>query len=123
MRFIRQFGVILGVTFLGELCKLFIPLSVPASIYGLIFMLFFLCRGWIKVEQVEECGDFLVEIMPLMFIPAGVGLIDSIDVLKPILFPLIVITLVTTFFVMIVTGHVAQFILEGKNKRKEERRK
>ena len=50
-----------------------------------------------------------------MFIPAGVGLINSRSVLKPILLPVAVITVVTIITVMGVTGTVAQKII-GKEK-------
>ena len=35
MKYMRQFGIILGVTCAGELMKYFIPLPIPGSIYGL----------------------------------------------------------------------------------------
>ena len=77
MKYLRQFGIILGVTCAGEVLKYFIPLSVPGSIYGLILMFVLLFTGILKVEHVKETGEFLIEIMPLMFIPAGVGLLTS----------------------------------------------
>ena len=57
--------------------KYFIPLAIPGSIYGLILMFVLLLTRAIKVEHVKETGEFLIEIMPLMFIPAGAGLITS----------------------------------------------
>ena len=119
MRYMRQFGIILGVTCIGEILKYFIPLPVPGSIYGLVLMLALLMTGLIKVEHVKEVGEFLIEIMPLMFIPAGVGLMTSWSQLKRFLMPLVVITVVSTFVVMIVTGKVTDFLLD----RKEEKEK
>lgn len=117
MKFVRQFCLILGLTFLGELCRFFIPLPVPAGIYGLLLFLLCLLTGLIRAEQVEETADFLVEIMPLLFIPAGVGLMDSMDLLRPMLLPLLVITPLTTLVVMVVTGHTTQMILKKKEKK------
>ena len=77
MKYLRQFGIILGVTCAGEIMKYFIPLPIPGSIYGLILMFLLLLMRVIKVEHVKETGEFLIEIMPLMFIPAGVGLVTS----------------------------------------------
>ncbi len=42
MKYFRQFGIILAVTFIGEILKYIIPLPIPASIYGLILMLIIL---------------------------------------------------------------------------------
>ena len=118
MKYFRQFGIILAVTFIGEILKYIIPLPIPASIYGLILMLIILKTKIISLEQVKETGTFLIEIMPLMFIPAAVGLLVSWDVLKDICIPIIIITILTTVIVMIVTGKVTQFIikLERMNK-------
>lgn len=77
MKYMKQLLIIFGVTCIGEILKHFIPLPIPASIYGLVIMLVCLTTGIIKLDHVRECGEFLVEIMPLMFIPAAVGLLDS----------------------------------------------
>lgn len=118
MKFIRQFGIILAVTFIGEILRSVIPLPVPASIYGLILMLLALNKKIIPLEQVKETGDFLIEMMPLMFIPAAVGLLISWKALKDILIPVILITILSTVIVMAVTGKVTQHIitLEKRNK-------
>ena len=96
--------------------KYFIPLPIPGSIYGLILMFVLLLTKVIKVEHVKETGEFLIEIMPLMFIPAGVGLLDSVQEAESILVPLTVITVISTVFVMVATGCVAQSIIRRKNK-------
>lgn len=111
MKYIKQFFTIIAVCLIGEWCHEVIPLPIPASIYGLIFMLVGLVCGVIKLEQVDETATFLIEIMPVMFIPAGVGLLVSYDALKPNLISVSVITLLTTVIVMGVTGVVAQLIM------------
>lgn len=119
MQYMRQFGIILGVTCAGEVLKYFIPLPIPGSIYGLVLMLALLMTRVIKVEHVKDVGEFMIEIMPLMFIPAGVGLMTSWSQLKTFLMPLVVITVVSTFVVMIVTGKVTDFLLDRKGKEKK----
>ena len=121
MKYIYQFIIILLVTFIGELLHYFIPLPIPASIYGLIIMLVLLCTKVIKLEHVEKTSDFLIEIMPLMFIPGGVGLVTAWADLKPILIPVSVITVVTTVIVMVVTGKTTEVVMKfGKKGTKHE---
>ena len=115
MKYMRQFGIILGVTCAGELMKYFLPLPIPGSIYGLILMFVLLLTKVIKIDQVKETGEFLIEIMPLMFIPAGVGLMASWGQLQGFLVPLLVITITTTFIVIFVTGKVTDFMMDRKN--------
>ena len=52
MKYIRQFAIIVTISFLGEVLKSLLPLPVPASIYGLGLMLAALCTGIIKLESV-----------------------------------------------------------------------
>ena len=111
MKLLYEFGVIMAVTFLGEICHAVLPLPIPASIYGLLLMLFALCTKIIKLEQVKVAGDFLLDIMPPMFIPAGVGLLTAWPDLKPVLTPVLVITVVVTVVVMAVTGRVSQRVI------------
>lgn len=120
MKYIKQFMIILAISFIGELLKYLLPLPVPASIYGMVLMFLALLTGVLKLEQVRETGKFLIEIMPLMFIPAGVGLMSSWGTLKPLLFPVAVITVVTIVTVMVASGHTAQFILKKEKKRGED---
>jgi holin-like protein len=54
-----------------------------------------------------------------MFIPAGAGLIDAWDALRPICVQIVMIMVVSTIVVMIVSGHVTQFVMR-RGKRKGE---
>jgi len=116
VKYLRQFGIILAVTCAGEIMKYFIPLPIPGSIYGLILMFVLLLAKVIKVEHVKETGEFLIEIMPLMFVPAGVGLLSSWGVLKPVCVPIMVIVLISTIIVMAVSGKVTQGVIRMEKK-------
>ena len=120
VKLLYQFGIIMFVTFLGEFLHCLIPLPIPASIYGLLLMLAGLMTKVIKLEQVKIAADFLIEIMPMMFIPAGVGLLNAWDTLKPVLIPIIVILFVSTIVVMGVSGKVTQTMIEAEERKKNE---
>lgn len=118
MRYLKQFGIILLISCLGELMHWFIPLPVPASIYGLILMLLALVTGILKPDNVKEAAVFLIEIMPVMFIPAAVGLMTSWKAIRPQLFAYIVITVVSLVAVMAVSGRITQAVLRRGRKKK-----
>ena len=120
MKYVKQFWIILLFCALGEGLRVLIPLPIPASVYGLILLLAALLTGIMKLERVEETADFLVEIMPVMFIPAGVGLLTAWGALKPIWLPVVVITILTTVIVMVVTGRVTQFVIRKDRKKTEK---
>lgn len=119
MKYVKEFTIILFVSFAGEVLRYVLPLPVPASIYGLVLMLLALCTGAVKLEHVKQTGDFLVEIMPILFIPAAVGLLDSWVELKEIWLPVTAITILTTVFVMAVAGRATQCMIR-KDKKKHE---
>ena len=120
MKYIRQFVIILFISFIGEALKYVLPLPIPARIYGLVLMFVLLETKVLKVEAVQDAGKFLIEIMPLMFIPAGVGLLNAWDTLKPVLIPIIVILFVSTIVVMGVSGKVTQTMIEAEERKKNE---
>lgn len=95
--------IILLFSFLGELLKYVLPFPVPASIYGLVLLFIALETRLLPLAAVKDAGKFMIEIMPLMFIPAGAGLIDAWDALRPICVQIVVIMVVSTIVVMIVS--------------------
>lgn len=117
MKFMKQICIIMGISFLGELLKYLLPLPVPASIYGLILMLAALMTGIVPLKEVEESADFLVEVMPMMFIPAGVGLMKEGNTLAQMWFPFTVIIVISTVAVMGVTGRLAQWIIRRERRK------
>ena len=76
MKYLKQFLIIAAVSFAGELLKWLIPLPISASVYGVVLMFLCLALHIIKVEDVRETALFFIEIMPVMFIPAAVGLME-----------------------------------------------
>lgn len=116
MKYLKQFGIILIISFIGEILNAVIPLPVPASIYGLVIMLAGLCSGVIKIESVKETSMFLIEIMPIMFIPSAVGLITVWKIIKPSIWSYAAITVLSTFMVMAVSGCVTQLIIRRRKK-------
>lgn len=118
MKFMKQLAVIMTISFLGELMEFLIPLPIAASVYGLVLMLIGLVTKIIPLEKVEGAADFLIEIMPILFVPPTVSLIANVEALKQMLVPLFVISMVTTVLIMAVTGRVTQGIMRHDRKRK-----
>ena len=119
MKILRQFFIIIFISFIAELLKRILPLPVPASIYGLVIVLSLLLSGKLKAENIREVSYFLIEIMPIMFLPAAVGLIGSWPTLKPIFIPIIVTTLLSTILVMGISAKVTEIVILFKEKRQK----
>ncbi len=121
MKLIKEAAIIFAVTMTGELLYTILPFPVPAGVYGLFLLLFLLLAGLVKVEQIERVGNFLLEIMAMLFIPAMAGILESKDLLAKVSVPYLVIILVTTAFVMAVTGKAAEVIIRRKGEKEVER--
>ena len=107
MKYLKEVTIIFGITMLGEFLNYLLPFPVPSGVYGLFILLLLLCTGALHTEDVAEVGDFFLDTM---------GLLDSVQEAESILVPLTVITVISTVFVMVATGCVAQSIIRRKNK-------
>lgn len=120
MKYLKQFIIIIAISFIGEILKMIIPLPVPPSIYGMIILFILLQTGILKLSSVKETGKLLIEIMPIMFIPAGVGLITSWELLRPLLIPIGFITIVSLILVMVLSGRITQRVIRSNKSTKGE---
>ena len=111
MKFVLQFLIIMVFAFVGELLHYFIPLPIPASIYGIVLLFLALELKVVKVSDIEQTSSFLIAIMPLMFLPPAVGVIESWDLIQGAWLPYVVVTVVSTVVVMAVSGMVTQRII------------
>lgn len=111
MKFIKQFLIIVAVSLIGELLGKIIPLPIPGSIYGLVLMFLALKFKLFPLSSVKETSKFFIDIMPIMFVPPGVAILESLDVLKAHWWQIVLISFVSTFVVMIVSGLVTQFAM------------
>ena len=120
MKYIKQMCIRLGVCFLAELMEYLIPLPVAASMYGLVLMLAALMTKVIKLKDVEDVSDFLTGNLAIMFIPPTVGIMASVEEMKKMLIPLVVISVLSTLLIMSVTGWVTQWIISKREDSKKE---
>ena len=111
MKFVNQFLIILAFSFGGELLHWALPLPIPASIYGIVLLFSALELKWVKVSQIAQTSAFLIEIMPIMFIPPAVGLLQSWGLVRNSIVAYAIVTIVSTFVVMFCAGAVTQFII------------
>lgn len=116
MHVMMQLAVILGSTFAGEVLRRVLPLPVPAGVYGLLVLLALLMSGIVKADAIRPAAGFLIDAMPLMFVPATVGLMQAWGVLKPALVPFVLSVTLITAIVMAVTALIVQKMEGGGGK-------
>ena len=118
MKYLKQAAIIAAVTTVAELIKYCLPLPVPASIYGLLLLFGLLKSGILKLEEIEDVGGLLLELMPLLLVPASVSFLTVLDTIQGMLLPVLIMGLAGTTIVMILTGWISQWIIRRSGKEK-----
>ena len=117
MKYLTQFLRITAFTLAGELLQRLIPLPVPASVYGLALLFAALCLGVVKLEQVKDAAGFLISILPILFVPTAVGILENWGMIKDDVLPIFLLALLSTVVTFGIAGRVTQ------NLRKKEEKK
>ena len=118
MRYLQQFLWITGFTLAGEALHAALPLPIPAAVWGLTLLFLALESGRLPLDSVADCGQFLLGLMPLLFIAPAVGLVDVWPMLAPVWPAVLGIIVLSTVVVFAVTGFVTQAML-GRRKKEE----
>ena len=119
VKLLRQFLVIMAVSFVGEILHAVLPLPIPASVYGLILLLLALRLGIVKLEQVKEVGLFLTGIFPLLFVPAAAGVMELWAEMGEMLLPIVIAIIPVTVLVLVSAGRTTQALTSRRAAKKE----
>ena len=114
MKYLTQVLIILGFTLLGEVLAWLIPFPIPAAIYGIVLMLIALGTGLLKISQVKEASGFFISIMPVLYVPACVRILEYWGVISQNIVAIVTITVVSTFLVFAISALVTQILLQKK---------
>lgn len=110
MKYLKQLMIILMAYFLGVILQSVFNLPIPGTVIGLIILFLGLSFGIVKMEMIEDICDVLISHMSFLFVPAGVGLITSLDILKSNVISFSVIILISTVVVWVVTAYVVKML-------------
>jgi holin-like protein len=105
---IYQCAIIFAFLALGELIVWLTGVPIPSSIIGMLALTFALKMGWVKPQWIEKLSDFLVSNIGFFFVPAGVGLMNCLGIIKDQWLPIVAATVISIFLVIAVTGWVHQ---------------
>ena len=106
--YLKQSAWIFGFTLLGEALHRLLPLPIPAAVYGLVLLFVALCLKLVKVEQINKVSDFLLTILPILFVSPAVNLLESWGIVAPPVIPIALLVVSSTVLVFAVAGVVSQ---------------
>ena len=119
MKYLSQFCIIMGFTFVGEAIQRFLPLPIPGSVYSLVLLFVALCLGIVKLEQVKEVGNFLISILPILFVAPAVGIVEYWQLISGNLLPILLLLLGSTVFTFGISGGIVQRLMKKGAKKHE----
>ena len=117
---LREFMLIFTINYVGILLSKILHLPLPGTIVSLSLLFFMLQFKVLKLEKIENAGNFLLLNMTIFFMPPTVKIIDSYELLEKDLFKIIVIIIVSTFLTMGITGKVVQLMIDFKERKEKK---
>ncbi|EGT2202533.1 CidA/LrgA family protein [Clostridioides difficile] len=121
MKVFNQLVIILSIWVIGEYISSFIQgiILIPGSIVGMLLLFLLLQFKVLDLSSIENVSGFFLDNMAIFFIPAGVSLIKSLDLIRENVLVLLLVICLSTLIVMYTTG----VIVEKMIKKKEEGQK
>lgn len=117
---LREFMLIFTINYVGMLLSKILHLPLPGTILSLLLLFLMLQFKVLKLEKIENAGNFLLLNMTIFFMPPTVKIIDSYELLEKDLFKIIVIIIVSTFLTMGITGKVVQLMIDLKERKEKK---
>lgn len=117
---VHGFLILLVCQLLGELMVTLLEVPIPGSVVGMVLLLIgLIIRGEVP-EGLRLTGEGLLKVLPLLLVPAGVGLMTHFELLSvywgELLIALFVSTLVTMFVVALLLKLLSkEKVVSGNN--------
>ncbi len=110
MKIYIQLLFIFGFSLLGEALTSIFKLSIPGPIIGMILLFLAFEFKLLKVNDVSTVGDFLLNNMTILFLPAGVGILDKWAMISNYWVQILIIIVFALFINIGLLGQLIQFI-------------
>ena len=104
---LQGLAVILMFQFAGELVARLANLPIPGPVIGMVMLLVALERGLPRRESLESASSGILAHLSLLFVPAGVGILQHLPRLRAEWPALAASLLVSTLATVAVTGWLA----------------
>lgn len=109
-----QMGIFAAILFVSALISSLFPKSfvVPTPLIGMIILYILLATHIVKLEQVEKFGDLMISLIAFMFVPSGVQLAGSLDLMKREGLQDIIVSVLATIIILVVIAYVGALVIK-----------
>lgn len=115
MKVTLQISIILFICLVGEGISSILPFAFPGSVISMILLFLLLISKGLKVEHIEKKTDFLLQNMAIFFIPAGVGIMKYVDIIKSSIVQLLIVSVLTTFLTFTAAAFTVKLVIKLQN--------
>ncbi|MDO5540684.1 MAG: CidA/LrgA family protein [Eubacteriales bacterium] len=120
MKIVKQIGLIFSIYLGSEIISKLLPFSLPGSVISLVVIAVLLATNRMKEEDIRETADFLLKIMAMLFVPAGIGVVEDFSSVQGQLWKIIFIViaaLIITFLGSYLVASLVQKIAERRKRK------
>ena len=107
---IPAFCLLIGLQLAGTALAGVLGIPVPGPVIGLLVLLVWLVAGGHRPAELNAAADGFIRYLPLLFVPAAVGLVQYLDLLSEQGAVLIAVILLSTLAGLLVTALVFTFV-------------
>ncbi|WP_061776306.1 CidA/LrgA family protein [Levilactobacillus senmaizukei] len=106
-------GIFAAILFVSSLISPLFPASfpVPTPVIGLVLLYILLASHIVKLRNVEKFGDFMISLIAFLFVPSGIQLAASLDILKTQGVQIVVVVLIATIVLLVVVAYTAALLI------------
>lgn len=117
-----QIGIYATILFVSSLISQLFPASfpMPTPVIGLIILYILLTLKIIKPAQIEQSGNFLIGMLAFLFVPSGIQLAASLDIMAKDGVRLVLMIFISTVVMLVSIAMVAAGLIWLRNKFSKE---
>ena len=120
MSILLQIGIVIGICLAGECISAVLPFILPGNIISMMIIFILLLTKVLKIDHIRQKAQFLRQNMAFFLVPSSVSIIKNLDLLKEILIPLLVISMVSTILAFLTTAWSVSLTMRLMGKRRSQ---
>ena len=117
MKIFKETLIVFSLCYAGRIISSLLPFTFPEALIALFLLLLLLALKVIREDDIELLSGFFLANMAFFFVPATVKVIESLDVLLSAIWPILIISTVSTlvtFFAAAKAVDLTEYLLHRK---------
>ncbi|MGC7559410.1 CidA/LrgA family protein [Pasteurella sp. PK-2025] len=111
----RSLLILYAMLMLGGQIAHWVPVGIPASIWGLLLLFLGLTFRIIKLNWVFAASNLLIRYMALLFVPVSVGIVKYAHILLTQIKVLLLPNIISTCITLVVIGFLSDYLFSLKS--------